>query len=90
MTKSELITAVAEKMDISKKDASECIDTVFSVIGNALVDGDLITVRNFGPFKTVDVPESNRFNPRTMEPVTVPAHKKVRFVVANALKDAVR
>ena len=90
MTKIELATAVAEKMDISKKDAKECVETVFSVIGDALVDSDAVAIRGFGTFKTVEVPDSNKFNPRTGEPVIVPAHKKVKFVVSSMLKDAVR
>jgi len=90
MKKIDFVKLVAEKMDITQKDANECIDCVFSVIGDALVDGDTVTIPNFGRFGTNDVSERVCRNPQTGGSVISPAHRKVRFNAAVALKEAVR
>lgn len=90
MKKIELVTAVAEKMDITKKDANECINAVFNAIGDALVDGEVVTITGFGTFKTVEAPERQYPNIQKGGTITVAAHNKVKFKPSPSLKEAVR
>lgn len=90
MKRSELIDAVAGKMNITKRDANDCINAVFGAIGDALVDGDAITIHGFGTFKCIEVPEREYPNIQHGGKITVAAHHKVKFKASPTLKEAVR
>lgn len=89
MNKTELIAAVAEKAEISKKDADAAVAAVFGAITDALKAGDKIQLVGFGTFEVRARAEKQGRNPRTGEPMTVPASKVPAFKAGKALKDAV-
>lgn len=89
MNKTELIAAVAEKTDISKKDADAAVSAVLGAITDALKAGDKIQLVGFGTFEVRNRAAKQGRNPRTGETMTVPASKVPAFKAGKALKDAV-
>ena len=89
MNKTELIAAVAEKTDLSKKDADAAVSAVLGAITDALKAGDKIQLVGFGTFEVRNPAAKQGRNPRTAEPMTVPASKVPASKAGKALKDAV-
>lgn len=89
MNKTELVAAVATKADVSKKDATAAVDAVFEAVTEALVNGDKVQLVGFGTFEVKDRAARQGQNPRTKEPITIPASKAPTFKAGKALKDAV-
>ncbi|MBR2454265.1 MAG: HU family DNA-binding protein [Clostridia bacterium] len=89
MTKSDLISVVATKTDLKKKDMEVAVNAVIEAIIEGLVAGDKIQISGFGAFETKDVAEHQGRNPATGETITVAASKKIVFSPAKAMKDAV-
>ena len=89
MNKTELIAAVAEKTDLSKKDADAAVSAVLVAITEALKAGDKIQLVGFGTFEVRNRAAKQGRNPRTGETMTVPASKVPAFKAGKALKDAV-
>ena len=89
MNKTELIAAVAEKTDLSKKDADAAVSAVLGAITDALKAGDKIQLVGFGTFEVRNRAAQQGRNPRTGETMTVPASKVPAFKAGKALKDAV-
>lgn len=89
MNKTELIAAVAEKTDLSKKDADAAVSAVLGAITDALKAGDKIQLVGFGTFEVRNRAAKQGRNPRTGETMTVPASKVPAFKAGKALKDAI-
>lgn len=89
MNKTELIAAVAEKTDLSKKDADAAVSAVLGAITDALKAGDKIQLVGFGTFEVRNRAAKQGRNPRTGETMSVPASKVPAFKAGKALKDAV-
>lgn len=87
MTKNELAkeVAVSEKLHLST--TFQAVDGILRVIKQTLAKGEPVIIRGFGTFQPIKVAEHAARNPRTSEPITIPAHKSVRFRVS---KDLVR
>ena len=86
MNKAELINAVAEKADLSKKD---CEAAAIDVITAALAEGDKVQLVGFGAFEVKTRAERVGRNPKTREEISIPASKVPVFKAGKALKDAV-
>ena len=89
MNKAELVTSVAEKAEITKKDASAAIDAVFDTITDSLVNNDKVQLVGFGTFEVRERSERTGKNPRTGEEIIIPATKVPAFKAGKALKDKV-
>lgn len=89
MNKTELIDAVAEGADISKAAATRAVDTVLDSISKSLASGNQVTLVGFGTFSVKDRAARTGRNPRTGEPIDIPAAKVPGFKAGKALKDAV-
>lgn len=89
MNKTELIDAVAEGADISKAAATRAVDTMLDSITKSLAGGDPVTLVGFGTFSVKDRAARTGRNPRTGEPIDIPAAKVPGFKAGKALKDAV-
>ncbi len=89
MNKAELIDAVADGADISKAAATRAVDTVIDQITKTLKGGDQVTLVGFGTFSVKDRAARTGRNPRTGEPINIPASKNPSFKAGKALKDAV-
>ena len=86
MNKTELINAVAEKAELSKKDA---VTAMIDAITGALVEGEKVQLVGFGAFEVKARAERVGRNPQTKETITIPASKTPVFKAGKALKDAV-
>ena len=89
MNKTELIAAVAEKTDLSKKDADAAVSAVLGAITDALKAGDKIQLVGFGTFEVRNRAGKQGRNRRRGETLTVRASKVPAFKAGKALKDAV-
>ena len=89
MNKAELVAAVAERTELSKKDAEKAVAAVLDGITEALKAGDKVALVGFGTFETRERPARKARNPRTHEEITIPATPAPAFKAGKALKDAV-
>lgn len=89
MNKAELITAVAEKAGLSKKDSEKAINAAFDTITETLVAGDKVQLVGFGAFEVKERGARVGRNPKTKEEIMIPASRVASFKVGKALKDAV-
>lgn len=88
--KIELVEAIAAKMHVTKKDATEIVDTFAEVITDGLIKDSVVKIPGVGTFEVRDRKERNGVNPATGEPIVVPACKTVGVKVAKALKEVVK
>lgn len=89
MNKTELITAVAEKAEITKKDAEKAVTAVLDTIVEQVAEGEEIRIVGFGTFERRERKERTGCDPRTNEKITIPASKVPAFKAGKAFKDAV-
>jgi len=89
MTKSELIDAMAARSDLTKARAEEVVKCVFDTMTTALGRGDGIEIRGFGSFSVRAYKTYLGRNPRTGDPVEVPAKRLPFFKVGKELKELV-
>ena len=79
MNKTELISAVAQTAEMTKKDSEKAVKAVIDVISQALVKGDKVQLIGFGTFSVSEKAERTGINPATKEKITIPAKKVVKF-----------
>ena len=89
MNKNELVAAVAASADLSKGDASKAVDSVFEEISAALTRGEDVRLVGFGSFSVANRAASQGRNPRTGEPMHIPASRQPKFKAGKGLRAAV-
>ena len=89
MTKVELIAAVANEANLTKKDAEAAVNSALNAITNALKEGDKVALVGFGTFEVRERAAKTARNPRTGETIDVPACKVPAFKAGKGLKDKV-
>ncbi len=89
MNKSELVAAVAEKAEFTKKDAEKAVSGFVDVVTEALVKGEKVQLIGFGTFEAKARPARTARNPRTGEEIKIAASKAPVFKAGKALKDKV-
>ncbi|SDW58715.1 bacterial nucleoid protein Hbs [Marininema mesophilum] len=89
MNKTELIAQVAEKTNLTKKDATQAVDAVFNTITDALRSGDKVQLIGFGNFEVRERAARKGRNPQTGEEIQIAASKVPAFKPGKALKDDV-
>lgn len=89
MNKAQLIERVAEKLQLTKKDAGDAVNCVFDEMIASLCNGDAVKISGFGNFIVKDKAERVARNPMTREQITVPASRKIAFKVSDVLKDTI-
>ena len=89
MNKNDLIASVAEASGLSKADAGAAVDAVFGAVTSTLSGGGEVRLVGFGTFSVANRAASTGRNPRTGEPIQIPASKQPKFKAGKALKDAV-
>ncbi len=88
MNKAELIDAVADAANLSSADATRAVEGVFDCITATLARGDKVTLVGFGTFSVKDRKARTGMNPRTREPIEIPASRAAGFKAGKALKEA--
>ncbi|MEH1950387.1 MAG: HU family DNA-binding protein [Nostoc sp.] len=81
--------AVAAKTNITKKQADEVISAFLSVVIEAVANGEKITLVGFGSFERRERSEREGRNPKTNEPMTIPATKVPAFSAGKQFKEKV-
>lgn len=89
MNKAELITAVAEKTGLSKKDSEKAVNATLEAITTSLEAGDKVQLVGFGVFDVKSRAARIGRNPKTKEEIEIPATRVPQFKAGKALKDAV-
>lgn len=87
MTKAELVEEVARAAELNKRDAEVIVETVFDSIIGALHRGEKVELRGFGSFRTRERGPRRGRNPKTGEPVDVPAKRVPYFKPGKELKE---
>ena len=90
MNKTELINAVAESSELSKKDSARVVDSVMETITTALKNGDKVEIIGFGAFSVSERAARKGRNPQTGEEIEIAASKVPSFKAGKKLKDAVK
>ncbi len=89
MNKQDLVSTVAEAADISKAKAALAVDSVIDAIKSSLQGGDDVRLVGFGTFSVAERAATTGRNPRTGEPIKIPASKQPKFKAGKELKEAV-
>ncbi|HXF90788.1 MAG TPA: HU family DNA-binding protein [Candidatus Nitrosotenuis sp.] len=89
MNKQDLVTKVASASGLTKTDAERAIDATIKSITETLKKGDEVRLIGFGTFAVVDRPATEGRNPRTGQPLKIPATRLPKFRAGKQLKDAV-
>ena len=89
MNKTELIAAVAEKAEISKKDAEKAVKAFTDAVAEEMAKGGKVQLVGFGNFEVSERPAREGRNPRTGETMTIAASKTPKFKPGKALKDEI-
>lgn len=89
MNKTELIAAVSEKSGLSKKDAEKALVAVVDSLTDAMVKGDKVQLVGFGSFESKTREARMGRNPKTKEPIEIPATTVPVFKPGKALKDQI-
>ncbi|MBK5228697.1 MAG: HU family DNA-binding protein [Actinobacteria bacterium] len=89
MNKKELIEAVAEATDQSKKVAGDVVDAFISTVQGAVTNGDRVSLPGFGTFERRQRSARTARNPRTGEPIQIAAAKVPAFKAGSAFKASV-
>ena len=89
MNKAELVTAVAEKTGLSKKDSDKAVNAALDSITEALAAGESVRLVGFGAFEVKERSARVGRNPQTKEPIEIPASRAATFAAGKALKEAV-
>ena len=89
MNKGELIDAVASAAELSKADATNALEAVLDTITQTLKAGESVNLVGFGSFTVKHREAREGRNPRTNEPLQIPARNVPGFKAGKALKDAV-
>ncbi len=88
MNKTELVAAIAEKTELSKKDAEKALKAFTDVVAEELKKGEKVQLVGFGTFAVIDKPAREGRNPRTGEPMPIAASQSPKFKAGKALKDS--
>ena len=88
MTKTQLVAALAERLDSDKKSAGEALDAITDIIHDEVKKGGAVTLPNVGKFYLRERPKRMVRNPATGEQIEKDADKVVKVTIAKALKDA--
>jgi DNA-binding protein HU-beta len=89
MTKSELVSSIAEKVKMTKSDVENVLDSFLSVVTETLEKREEVRLVGFGVFSTRDRKATTARNPKTREPIEVEASVVPAFRPGKSLKDAV-
>lgn len=89
LTKSEFVALLAERCEVTKKDAEEMYDDVFGTLSDVIASGEEVNISGLGRAKIANRAARIARNPKTGNTVEVPAKKVPKFQFAKSIKDAV-
>ncbi len=89
MNKQDLVDQVSEHSGLNKADTGKAVNALVDTISGVLAKGEEVRLVGFGTFSTSKRKASTGRNPRTGEPIKIPASTQARFKAGKGLKDAV-
>ena len=89
MNKIELVAAIAEKTQLTKKDSEMALKAFVDVVSEELKKGEKIQLVGFGTFEVSDRAARTGKNPQTGSAIEIPASKAPKFKAGKALKETV-
>ncbi len=89
MNKAELVSAIADKTSLSKKDAESAIKAFTEVVAEELKKGEKVQLVGFGTFEVSKRAARVGRNPQTGKEMKIPASKAPKFKAGKALKDSI-
>ena len=89
MNKTEIVAAISERAEISKKDAEKALKAFTDVVAEELKKGEKVQLVGFGTFEVSERAAREGRNPHTGETMTIAASKAPKFKAGKALKDVV-
>ena len=89
MNKTELIAAIADQAELSKKDAEKALKAFTDVVADELKKGGKVQLVGFGTFEVAERKARTGLNPATKKKIEIAASKAPKFKAGKALKDAV-
>ena len=90
MNKTELISAMSEKSELTKVDTEKALKAFIDTVTEELKNDGKVQLVGFGTFEVTERAERNGRNPKTGEAITIPASKSPKFKASKALKDIVK
>lgn len=90
MNKNEIINEVARKTGLSRREAEVGIQTMLDMIAKEIAKGGKVTLTGFGTFDVGKRKARSGVNPRTGEPIKIPASKMPRFKPSRIMRDKIK
>ncbi|WP_285815316.1 HU family DNA-binding protein [Phocaeicola sartorii] len=90
MNKTEFINAVAEKSGLSKTDAKKAVEAFVETVSNELKEGGKVALLGFGSFSVAEKSARKGINPKTKQPIEIPARKSVKFKAGAELTEIIK
>jgi len=90
MNKTEFINAVAEKSGLSKVDAKKAVEAFVETVSSELKEGGKIALLGFGSFSVAEKSARKGVNPKTKQPIEIPARKSVKFKAGAELTEIIK
>ena len=89
MNKTELVAAISEKTELTKKDSEKALKALIDVVAEELNKGEKVQLVGFGTFEVSERAARTGKNPQTGAEIKIAACKAPKFKAGKALKDAV-
>ena len=90
MNKTEFINAVAEKSGLSKVDAKKAVEAFVETVSSELKEGGKVALLGFGSFSVAEKAARKGVNPKTKQPIDIPARKSVKFKAGAELTEIIK
>lgn len=90
MNKTDFINAVSEKSGLSKADAKKAVEAFVETVSNELKEGGKVALLGFGAFSVSEKAARKGVNPKTKEPIEIPARKSVKFKAGAELNELLK
>ena len=90
MNKTEFMNAVAEKSGLSKVDAKKAVEAFVETVSSELKEGGKVALLGFGSFSVAEKSARKGVNPKTKQPIEIPARKSVKFKAGAELTEIIK
>ena len=90
MNKTEFINAVAEKSGLSKVDAKKAVEAFVETVSSELKEGGKVALLGFGSFSVAEKSARKGVNPKTKQPIEIPARKSAKFKAGAELTEIIK
>lgn len=90
MNKTEFINAVSEKSGLSEVDAKKAVEAFVETVSGELKEGGKVALLGFGSFSVAEKAARKGVNPKTKQPIDIPARKSVKFKAGAELTEIIK